>query len=103
MISHIYCAFFLAFGCVLDVRMQDTHVEKPKKLAQRNFHTILSMDDPWIVVFVEDYDAKKESELIKLATSVAGLVQVGFVDMDDPENDDLIEAKVRCFLYEITA
>eukprot|EP00795_Rhopilema_esculentum_P004511 gene4511-20761_t len=66
--------------------------ERPTKLTSRNFHTILSLDDPWIVVFLEDY-AKKEPELIALATSVVGVVQVGFVDMDDPECDELIEAK----------
>lgn len=72
----------------------ETYVEKPTILTPKNFYMILSMDDPWIVVFLEDYDTKKESELMKLATSVAGLVKVGFVNMDDPGNDDLIETKV---------
>ena len=74
--------------------------EKPTKLSSRNFHTILSLDDPWIVVFLEDY-AKKEPELIALATSVVGVVQVGFIDMDDPECDELIEAKVISHLNRL--
>ena len=104
MCSSVYLVFALTFfGYVFDVNMEDMHIEKPKKLTPRNFYTILTMDDPWIVVFLEDFDAKKESELIKLATSVAGLVQVGFVDMDDPDNDDLIEAKARYFDFRITS
>ena len=87
--------FILTLGFVSYAKMEDAHIEKPIRLTPKNFHTILSMDDPWIVVFVEDYDSKKESGLIKLATSIAGLVQVGFVDMDDPDNDDLIDAKVK--------
>ncbi len=69
--------------------------EKPTRLTAKNFHDILSMEDPWIVVFVEDYDKQKEIELVALATSVVGLVQIGFVNMDDADNDELIEAKVR--------
>ena len=68
--------------------------EKPTKLTSRNFHIILSLDDPWIVIFLEDYDAKKEAELVALATSVVGLAQIGFVDMDDPDSEELVEAKV---------
>ena len=72
----------------------DISPEKPTKLTSRNFHIILSLDDPWIVIFLEDYDAKKEAELVALATSVVGLVQIGFVDMDDPDSEELVEAKV---------
>lgn len=68
--------------------------EKPTKLTSRNFHIILSLDDPWIVIFLEDYDAAKQAELVALATSVVGLVQIGFVDMDDSESEELVEAKV---------
>eukprot|EP00112_Aurelia_sp_Birch-Aquarium-sp1_P002697 Seg130.10 transcript_id=Seg130.10/GoldUCD/mRNA.D3Y31 product="putative protein disulfide-isomerase" protein_id=Seg130.10/GoldUCD/D3Y31 len=67
--------------------------EKPTKLTSRNFHIILSLDDPWIVIFLEDYDAAKQAELVALATSVVGLVQIGFVDMDDSESEELVEAK----------
>ena len=94
MFRSIFLVSILVLGCIFDVKLQGAYTENPTKLTQRTFHTILSMDDPWIVVFIEDLDSKKESDLIKLATSVAGLVQVGFVDMDDPDNDDLIDAKV---------
>ena len=94
MFRSIFLVSFLVLGCIFDVELQESYTEKPTKLTQRTFHTILSMDDPWIVAFIEDFDSKKESDMIKLATSVAGLVQVGFVDMDDPDNDDLIDAKV---------
>ena len=52
------------------------------------------MNDPWIVVYTEGYTKKKETELIYLATTLLGMVQVGFVDIDDPDCDELIEAKV---------
>eukprot|EP00794_Sanderia_malayensis_P007860 gene7860-8710_t len=72
---------------------QEMAAEKPTKLTSKNFHDILSMDDPWVVVFLEEYTTEKEVELVAVANSVVGLVQIGFVDMDDPDCDELVEAK----------
>lgn len=90
-----FAFLYLSLSNLLElVKMEATHIERPTRLTPRNFHLILSMDDPWIVAFLEDFDSRKESELTSLATSVAGLVKVGLVDLDDADNDDLIEAKV---------
>ena len=83
-------------------RSEEATPEKPTKLTSRNFHDILSMDDPWIVVFAEEYNELKERELIALTNSVAGLIQIGVVDMEDPDSDELIEAKVCSSLINTT-